>query len=66
MTAVVHLPPYSVDAVAHAAPSSGVDWHLSAYGIPSLWLRCQGEGVQVGILDTGIEPDHPALQGAVL
>jgi subtilisin family serine protease len=63
---IVHLPPYRVDAVAYAAPSSGVDWHLSAYGIPSLWLNCQGEGVQVGVLDTGVEPGHPALEGRVL
>ena len=64
MTTVVHLPPYHVDAVAHAAPSSGIDWHLSGYGIPSLWARTQGEGVQVAVLDTGVCEGHPCFYGA--
>lgn len=62
---IAHLPPYRVEAVAHALPSSGVDWSLSAYGIPALWEQHQGAGVRVAVLDSGIEPGHPALQGAV-
>lgn len=64
MTRVVHLPPYRVDAVLHAAPSSGIDWHLSAYGVPSLWAKTQGEGVRVAVLDTGVAERHPAFSGA--
>jgi subtilisin len=64
MSQVVHLPPYHVDAVAHAVPSSGIDWHLSGYGIPSLWARTQGEGVRVGVLDTGVCEAHPAFYGS--
>jgi subtilisin len=64
MSQVVHLPPYHVDAVAHAVPSSGIDWHLSGYGIPSLWARTQGEGVRVAVLDTGVCEAHPAFYGA--
>jgi subtilisin family serine protease len=62
---ICHLPPYRVDAVASALPSSGVDWSLSAYGIPALWSQHQGAGVRVAVLDSGIEPGHPALAGAV-
>jgi subtilisin len=64
MTQIVHLPPYHVDAVVHAAPSSGIDWHLSGYGIPSLWGRTQGEGVRVAVLDTGVCEGHSAFYGA--
>lgn len=66
MSQVVHLPPYHLDAVAHAAPSSGIDWHLSGYGIPSLWARTQGEGVQVAVLDTGVCEAHPVFYGAAM
>lgn len=63
---LAHLPPYRVEAVAHALPSSGIDWSISAYGLPSLWAKHQGEGVRVGVLDTGIDESHPALAGAVI
>jgi subtilisin family serine protease len=65
MTVVGHLPPYRVEAVAQSLPPGGVDWSLHAYSIPSLWSRQQGEGVRVAVLDTGVQPDHPALRGAV-
>lgn len=64
MSRLVHLPPYHVDAVAHAAPSSGIDWHLSGYGVPSLWAKTRGEGVQVAVLDTGVCEGHPAFYGS--
>lgn len=64
MSQIVHLPPYHVDAVIHADSSSGIDWHMSGYGIPSLWARTQGEGVRVGVLDTGVAEAHPAFYGA--
>lgn len=63
---LVHLPPYRVEAVAQALPSSGLDWSISAYGLPALWSRRQGAGVRVGVLDTGVDDTHPALQGAVV
>lgn len=65
MTIVGYLPPYRVEAVAQALPPGGLDWSLHAYSIPSLWSRQQGEGVRVAVLDTGVQPDHPSLQGAV-
>ncbi len=63
---IAHLPPYRVDAVANSLPSSGIDWAVSAYGIPALWSQHQGAGVRVAVLDSGIEPGHPALAGAVI
>lgn len=65
MSSLCHLPPYRVEAVANSLPSSGVDWAVSAYGMPALWNRSQGAGVRVAVLDTGVEPGHPALSGAV-
>jgi len=62
---LAHLPPYRVEAVAQALPSSGLDWSISAYGLPALWSRHQGAGVRVGVLDTGVDDSHPALQGVV-
>ena len=66
MTVVAHLPPYRVDAVAFSLPPGGVDWAVSSYGLPALWQKTQGDGVRVAVLDTGVEPGHKALAGAVV
>jgi subtilisin family serine protease len=62
---LVHLPPYRVEAVAHSLTSGECDWGISAYGIPALWTKHQGAGVRVAVIDTGVEPGHPGLAGAV-
>lgn len=59
------LPPFSVQQVLTALAET-VDWSLVAYGIPKHWLETRGRDVNVAVLDTGIEADHPDLLGAIL
>lgn len=48
-----------------AAPKrtrGSVEWHVSRVGAPDVWAGgITGEGVVVGVQDTGIEATHPAL-----
>jgi subtilisin family serine protease len=41
-------------------------WHLADYGIPALWAKTKGEGISVGVLDSGVMQNHNELSGAVL
>lgn len=59
-----HLPPWSCTAVAN--PLAQVhDWSLDYLGIPKLWATTKGKGIKVAVLDTGVDLDHPDLQGAL-
>lgn len=48
------------------ATAETIDWGLKLLGIPPLWKETQGEGIKVGVLDTGIALEHPDLQPAIL
>ncbi|WP_354178783.1 S8 family serine peptidase [Arthrobacter sp. UYP6] len=53
-----------------AAPAQADDWRnkqywLTDYGFDKAWAVSQGEGVKVAVIDTGIDPTHPDLTGAV-
>ena len=42
-----------------------VDWGCKRIRAPECWDITTGEGVKVGVIDTGIADDHPDLIGAV-
>ncbi|ADU50815.1 peptidase S8 and S53 subtilisin kexin sedolisin [Thermaerobacter marianensis DSM 12885] len=46
-------------AIAGRPGLPGVD-----VGAPAAWVLSRGEGVRVAVIDTGIQIDHPDLQGA--
>ncbi|RVU24484.1 type VII secretion-associated serine protease mycosin [Streptomyces antnestii] len=41
-------------------------WYLTAMKAESMWRISKGEGVTVAVIDSGVEPNNPDLQGRVL
>ncbi len=37
------------------------NWHISKFGIDSLWNKTKGKGIRVAILDTGLMESHPDI-----
>lgn len=46
-------------------PLAAQQWHLGRIQANSAWDTTVGEGVTVALLDTGISPSHPDLQGRI-
>jgi subtilisin family serine protease len=59
---IYRLPPYTLGPVAYLASDLDdiVDWGLKAHGIEQEWQDTRGEGVVVGVADTG-RPRHSDL-----
>jgi type VII secretion-associated serine protease mycosin len=51
---------------AHAETVRQLQWHLDTLRIGDAHRITQGEGVVVGLIDTGVYAAHPDLQGQVL
>ena len=63
---VVSIPPMEVNDVPDL--EGGLDmWNFSAIGLDHIaGLGLDGRGVRIGIIDTGLIPDHPELAGKLV
>ena len=60
----VKLP--KAQAFSEASAPAGTPWHLQKIGAPQLWAAgYKGQGVRIGHLDTGLDPNSPELAGKI-
>ncbi len=47
--------------IAESENKEIIDYGVKMVGAPLEWNETMGEGIKVGIIDTGVDSDHPEL-----
>ncbi len=67
MSAPVQLPPYWRETEPTHIKALAPPWHVSDPGLPEHWKHTGGgEGILVGVCDTGIDVNHREIAGRVI
>lgn len=60
MEPIYGLPPVFRGPSAQMLPQAGeVNWGMSVFGVEKLRSITDGSGIKLGVVDTGIDPNHP-------
>lgn len=61
------LPPFErVDCLSIQEVKQKSGWGITAFDLPKVWQKTQGEGVVIAVLDTGCDLNHDDLKGNLL
>ena len=56
------LPYKRIDCVSVQDAQQKAGWGVSAFNLPGVWQKTQGDGVVIAVLDTGVDLDHDDLK----
>lgn len=59
----MRLPDYKIQDIN---VQSTIPWNIEQINAPSFWIHSQGEGVNIAIIDTGLDVNHPEFRDCVL
>lgn len=71
VSALLLAPAVAIPGIVHAPEAQADAWRdaqfwLEDYGVAEAWETSQGEGITIAVLDTGVDAEHPTLEGAVV
>lgn len=57
----VHITEPSYQGATHALKQT-FPWGVERIGAPMVWTKTKGQGIRIAVIDTGIDPSHPAIK----
>ncbi len=65
LTKNIHLSDYTVIGTAERVSGEVIDYGIQMVGAPLEWNETMGEGVRIGVIDTGIDEKHIDLRNRI-